>query len=1087
MEQCLAFVGEFIVLVNGVLVKELKMKAYRCRKRRLFLIANKLVSVITLIFFSAGYVFALPAGQQVVNGQASFATQGNNLTITNSPSAIINWQGFSINANEAVRFIQQSSTSAVLNRVIGQDPSRILGLLQSNGRVFLINPNGILFGQGARIDVNGLVASTLAISNQDFLAGRYNFTAGALAGPVQNQGTITTPAGGNVYLIAPDIENSGIINSPQGEVILAAGHSVQLVDSLNPDIAVVVSAPADKAVNLGQIVARSGKVGIYGGLIAQRGIVSADSAVAGENGRIFFKASKDVTLDAGSATSAGGPQGGQIKIQSEAGTTLVSGTVTADGSDGKGGDIQILGNQVGLIDNAQVDASGKTGGGAILIGGDYQGKNPAVPNAEATYVGKDTVIKADATETGDGGKVILWSDGKTEFYGRISARGGVQGGDGGNAEVSGKQTLVYRGLADLRALKGSNGTLLLDPTNFVIAAGENGDMTGAALGLQLGNESVIIQTSSEGGQAGDITVDDGVTWESSNNLTLSAHNDINVNSAITGGTGSLNFSAGGDVTLDANVSTHGGIVIQSGGDVIQNAGSITNQLADPTMLGSNDVSISGNNITLRSVGSQRDVAINAVQSLTIATPNLNLTSLLGPLNFLDVDDSYVTYSLPFAFPFYGTTYTTAYIGSNGMITFGTGTSQYWDSITDLALFKIIAPAWNDWITSTTPRKDIYIYNVSSGNVSGLAIRWDVARWNNSSLTSQFEALLFTNGNIKFNYGTANYSFAGDVTIGLSNQSANSTIGSALMNLPGFSMNNLRSTAFSYDAGNYTETVSSQSNWIPANIVGNNSGGVSAPGGINAVRSVNITATNVINDNIDSGVRNITAENLSINAVNGIGSGNPLTTAVHNLNAVNTTANNIEFDNTGVLTVGSLSNGGTGNVIIDNTGAITTGESTVTSGGSVSITAHSPLTIGSGGVSASDSISLEASPSGGSDGLTINGSIASLNGNINLSAGSDIVVGPGGGLSAPNGTITRASGLNGTPSLVIDNSSVIDNLTDIGNDAANNNTVSSLMTAMGNITSEEEGNDEDELKKKIRESGEQTTDDKKTEDVKKFCN
>ena len=133
------------------------MKANPCRKKRLFLIACKIVYVSTLILFSAGNVFALPNGQQVANGQASFNTQGNNLTITNSPNAIINWQGFSINNNEAVRFIQQYGSSAVLNRVIGQDPSRILGLLQSNGKVFLINPNGILFGQGARIDVNGLV------------------------------------------------------------------------------------------------------------------------------------------------------------------------------------------------------------------------------------------------------------------------------------------------------------------------------------------------------------------------------------------------------------------------------------------------------------------------------------------------------------------------------------------------------------------------------------------------------------------------------------------------------------------------------------------------------------------------------------------------------------------------------------------------------------------------------------------------------------------------------------------------------------------------------------------------------------------
>jgi filamentous hemagglutinin family protein len=511
-------------------VKELGMKANRCRRKRVPRIASKLLSFIALLLFSVNTAFALPSGQQVVNGQAAFNTQGSNLTITNSPNAIINWQGFSINANEAVRFIQQSSTSAVLNRVIGQDPSRILGLLQSNGRVFLINPNGILFGQGARIDVNGLVASTLNISNQDFLAGKYNFTAGAVAGSIQNQGTITTPEGGHVYLIAPDIENSGIINSPKGDVILAAGHSVHLVDSLSPDIAVVVSAPVNTAVNLGQILAQSGKVGIYGGLISQKGLVNADSAVVGENGRISFRATQNVTLDAGSVTSANGLQGGQIIIQSESGTTLVSGTVTAAGNDGKGGDIQVLGNQVGLIDNALIDASGKSGGGTILIGGDYQGGNSAIQNAEITSVGKDVVIKADALEAG--GKVVLWADDRTTFYGNISARGGASGGDGGNVEVSGKRTLVYRGLTDLRAPKGKSGTLLLDPTDFVIAA-VGGNMTGTVLGTQLGLASVTLQTDSAGTDVGNITVDDSVTWGNSNTLTLNAHNDINVNQNIT--------------------------------------------------------------------------------------------------------------------------------------------------------------------------------------------------------------------------------------------------------------------------------------------------------------------------------------------------------------------------------------------------------------------------------------------------------------------------------------------------------------------------------------------------------------------------
>ncbi|HIJ81639.1 MAG TPA: filamentous hemagglutinin N-terminal domain-containing protein, partial [Desulfuromonadales bacterium] len=162
---------------------------------------------------TAATVHALPSGPQVISGTATIGTVGNSMTVTNSANAIINWQGFSIGQGESTRFIQPSATSAVLNRVTGGDPSKILGTLQSNGKVLLINPNGILFGQGSRVDVNGLIASTLGISNDDFLAGRMKFTTGPTAGKVDNQGAITTPAGGEVYLIAPDVSNSGIITA----------------------------------------------------------------------------------------------------------------------------------------------------------------------------------------------------------------------------------------------------------------------------------------------------------------------------------------------------------------------------------------------------------------------------------------------------------------------------------------------------------------------------------------------------------------------------------------------------------------------------------------------------------------------------------------------------------------------------------------------------------------------------------------------------------------------------------------------------------------------------------------------------------
>jgi filamentous hemagglutinin family protein len=215
-------------------------------------------------------------------------------------------------------FSSKSVSSAVLNRIVGQDPSVILGTLSSNGRVFLVNPNGILFGQGSRVDVGGLVASTLNITDRDFLAGRLNFQAGAVANSIVNQGEIVSSSGGRIYLVAPDVQNHGLISSPSGEVVLAAGKSVSLVDADVPNLQVEVQAGGE-ALNVGKILAEGGKVGIYAGLINQRGLVRADSVSKDATGRIVFKASDTTILDAGSVTSAAGAKGGEIQVLGQQG------------------------------------------------------------------------------------------------------------------------------------------------------------------------------------------------------------------------------------------------------------------------------------------------------------------------------------------------------------------------------------------------------------------------------------------------------------------------------------------------------------------------------------------------------------------------------------------------------------------------------------------------------------------------------------------------------------------------------------------------------------------------------------------------
>ena len=557
------------------------------------------VLAFALLCAFAGGVAANPTGGAVVTGKADVSTSGKTLTVTNAPGTIIHWQGFSIAPDELTRFIQQSATSAVLNRVVGQDPSSLLGRLQSNGRVFLINPNGIVFGAGARIDVGGLVASTLDLGDTDFLAGRLRFAGPASAGPLTQLGQINTAAGGQVLLIGPRVENAGVIISPQGEILLAAGTSVQLADTANPALRVTVSAPAGEALNLGKLIAEGGRIGIHAGLIGQSGTLSAERAELGPGGQIYLKASSGVTLAPTSRISAGGTAGGQVMIDAGNATLHAAGVIEASGASAGGGSVRLLGHDIHLAD-ATVDASGASSGGAILVGGDYQGANPALANARTTEVSAGTSLAADARERGQGGKVIVWADEATRFGGRISARGGAQGGDGGMVEVSGKQTLAFDGTVDTRAPLGATGTLLLDPSDITISIGANAAVsagptfTGTAtsstlntttLQTALATSNVIVDTTSASASAGNIAVNNAVTWASGNSLDLRAHNNITVAPGATInaiGNGALHLIAnqdgigGGDVAINAALTAHaGGISVSGVGITSAAAGTLT--------------------------------------------------------------------------------------------------------------------------------------------------------------------------------------------------------------------------------------------------------------------------------------------------------------------------------------------------------------------------------------------------------------------------------------------------------------------------------------------------------------------------------
>ena len=186
---------------------------------------------------SPGMAGALPQGPTQTNGTAQISTSGSTMTINSSPGAIVNWKSFSIGAGETVRINQQSSASSILNRVTGGDPSLIYGSLSSNGSVWLINPAGIMVGPTGRIDVASLVASTLQITDADFLAKRMNFfkdqTFKGPDGTVVNEGRIQSGTGpeGSIVIIGSSVENKGSLISKDGSITLAAGETVTMMDT----------------------------------------------------------------------------------------------------------------------------------------------------------------------------------------------------------------------------------------------------------------------------------------------------------------------------------------------------------------------------------------------------------------------------------------------------------------------------------------------------------------------------------------------------------------------------------------------------------------------------------------------------------------------------------------------------------------------------------------------------------------------------------------------------------------------------------------------------------------------------------------
>ncbi|MGK7930662.1 MAG: beta strand repeat-containing protein, partial [Microcystaceae cyanobacterium] len=509
-------------------------------------------------------------------------------------------QQFGLSADQIANFISLPDVQNILTRVVGGDVSVINGLIQvtgGNSNLFIMNPAGIVFGQDAALNVPGSFTATTATgisfgeglwfnavgsNNYQALVGTPSGFAFDLATPgnIINAGDLEVAAGHTLTLMGGTVINTGTLKASGGNVVISAvpGSSFIRISQPGQILSIEVDPPRDTQ---GQILP-----------FQAVDIPTLLTTVQGVNTGLTANADGTVAL-----TESG------TVIPTDTGTNIVSGGVNVSNSLGVGGTITVTGDTVGVIDGS-LNASGLLGGGDIRVGGDFQG-NGVIPNATVTVVDEDSVMNADATNSGDGGRIIIWSDGEATFDGVITAKGGLLGGDGGFVETSGSQ-LTVTGDVDASSVLGNAGTWLIDPTNITIVANGGGNIGESSVNVSninttLGNgTNVEITTNIGGSEAGNITQESGaaISWGTDATFTLTADNDITLNASITStGAGDITLNGSGAVQVNSNLSSNGGNIFITGitstaARGVEINGGLTSNGGDISLSGTNNGSAS---------------------------------------------------------------------------------------------------------------------------------------------------------------------------------------------------------------------------------------------------------------------------------------------------------------------------------------------------------------------------------------------------------------------------------------------------------------------------------------------------------------
>ncbi len=637
-----------------------------------------------LLLFAIAFLSIAQSTQAQIATDGSTATQVNGNAIAPTGLGTVNgnnlYHSFSefnvpqsgVIFNTGNSAVNGADVRNIINRVTGDNPSAILGTLESrqafpNANLYLMNPNGIVFGQNARLDIGGSFHATTG-TGLGFDSGTFSVDRNSLSFPngdpktirfaiaqpagIINQGNLAVDAGKSITFTGGSIINTGTLTAPSGNIALTSVAGNSQVELRSPDavLGLQVTNNAVPANWNGKITELPKLAELLTGKVpeANQVVVKADGSLA----LIATPAAADMAVTNG--------------------MSVISGSVNVSDLSGRGGNVGIFGEKVGLV-NAQINASGALGGGTVLIGGNFQG-NGIAPNALRTFVSENSKIDVSALLNGNAGPAIVWSNLNTRFLGTIIANGGTQAGDGGFVEVSGKQNLDYRGNVNTLASNGKIGTLLLDPTDITVflfltfplptfggltdvdqfSDPDTGANTLDVASINGATSNVILQATN------DINFTTSVTMTFLGvELTAQAGRDINFNDKITTRGGAINFSAGRNITgtagagdlitnatnaRDINLTAGGNISVNSiqaislslsngnGGNVVVQAGGNIQTTGTSTAFGNTyaiatNAASSGNagNVSLISTGGAIDVSSGRVHAVATTGNAGNIT------------------------------------------------------------------------------------------------------------------------------------------------------------------------------------------------------------------------------------------------------------------------------------------------------------------------------------------------------------------------------------------------------------------------------------------------------------------------------